>query len=59
MGKKTVLSNYVWAFPYVVFTNDPTPLSETLKGVFVEKFAVVCTGTVVLPLEIQPELLSV
>lgn len=49
VGMKTVLNNYVWVFPYVVFTNDPTPPSETLKGVVVEEFAVVCTGTVVLP----------
>ena len=43
------VKDYVWVFPYVVFTNDPTPPSETLSGVTVEKFAVVCTGTVVLP----------
>lgn len=49
VGMKTTLKDYVWVFPYVVFTNDPTPPSETLSGVTVEKFAVVCTGTVVLP----------
>ena len=49
VGMKTTIHNYVWVFPYCIFTNDPTPPSETLKGVTVEEFAIVCTGTVVLP----------
>lgn len=49
IGMKTVIQNYAWIFPYVVFTNDPTPPSEVLLGATVEEFAVVCTGTVVLP----------
>lgn len=49
IGMKTTLKDYVWIFPYVVFTNDPTPPSETLLGATAEEFAVVCTGTVVLP----------
>lgn len=49
IGQKSVIENYVWIFPYVVLTNDPTPPSETLKGVTIHEFAVVATGTVVLP----------
>lgn len=49
IGMKTVIKNYAWIFPYVVFTNDPTPPSEVLLGAIVEEFAVVCTGTIVLP----------
>lgn len=49
IGMKTTLKDYVWVFPYVVFTNDPTPPSEVLRGATAEQFAVVCTGTVVLP----------
>lgn len=49
IGMKATLKDFVWIYPYVVLTNDPTPPSETLDGVTVEKFAVVCTGTVVLP----------
>lgn len=49
IGNKSVIKDYVWIFPYVVLTNDPTPPSETLMGVTVEEFAVIATGTVVLP----------
>lgn len=49
VGMKTILEDYVWVFPYVVFTNDPNPPSEILLGSTIKKFAVVCTGTVVLP----------
>ena len=49
VGMKTTIKDYVWVFPYVVFTNDPTPPSEVLTGVTVNEFAVICTGTVVLP----------
>ena len=49
IGQKSSIGNYCWIYPYVVLTNDPTPPSETLNGVTVEDFAVVCTGSVVLP----------
>lgn len=49
IGNKSVIKDYVWIFPYVVLTNDPTPPSETMLGVTVEEFAVIATGTVVLP----------
>ena len=49
IGMKSKIKDNVWIFPYVVLTNDPTPPSEVMKGVTVNEYAVVCTGTVVLP----------
>lgn len=49
IGQKSVIKDYVWIFPYVVLTNDPNPPSETLLGVIIEDFAIVATGTVILP----------
>lgn len=49
IGKKSVVGNFVWIFPYVVLTNDPTPPSETLLGVTLEDYAIVATMSVVLP----------
>lgn len=49
VGQKSVIKNYVWIFPYVILTNDPNPPSEQLLGVTVEEFAVIATGSVVLP----------
>lgn len=49
IGKKSVIGNYVWIFPYVVLTNDPTPPSETLLGVSLGDFSIVATMSVILP----------
>lgn len=49
IGMNTRIGNYVWIFPYVIFTNDPTPPSETLLGVTVDDFAVISTGSILLP----------
>jgi acetyltransferase-like isoleucine patch superfamily enzyme len=49
VGMKTIIKDYVWVFPYVIFTNDPTPPSDVLLGVTVESFAIVATGSVILP----------
>lgn len=49
IGNKSIIKDYVWIFPYVVLTNDPTPPSEVLMGVTIEKFAVIATGTTILP----------
>jgi acetyltransferase-like isoleucine patch superfamily enzyme len=49
IGKKSKIGNFVWIFPYVVLTNDPTPPSETLIGVTIEDYAAVATMSVVLP----------
>lgn len=49
IGQKTKIENYVWIFPYVVFTNDSTPPSEYIAGVEVKSFAIVATGALLLP----------
>lgn len=49
IGQLTKVDDYVWIFPYVVFTNDPTPPSDDLVGVHVHSFAIVATGAVILP----------
>lgn len=49
IGQKTKINDYIWIFPYVVLTNDPTPPSDELLGVIIESFAIVATGSVLLP----------
>lgn len=49
VGQKSVIKRYAWLFPYVVLTNDPNPPSESLMGVTIDEFAIVSTGTIVLP----------
>jgi acetyltransferase-like isoleucine patch superfamily enzyme len=49
LGQKTILHDYVWVFPYTVLTNDPIPPSEVLLGVEVFEYAVICTGSIILP----------
>lgn len=49
VGQGSVIHRYVWLFPYVVLTNDPQPPSMMERGVEIDAFAVIATGTVVLP----------
>lgn len=49
IGMKSYINDFVWIFPYVVLTNDPTPPSESLRGVTIDSFAVICTGSIILP----------
>lgn len=49
IGQLSRLDDYVWIFPYVVLTNDPTPPSDDLVGVHVHSFAIIATGAVILP----------
>lgn len=49
IGQKSIIKDYAWIFPYVVLTNDPTPPSTKMLGVTVEEFAVVSTGSILLP----------
>jgi UDP-3-O-[3-hydroxymyristoyl] glucosamine N-acyltransferase len=49
IGKKSLINNFVWIFPYVVLTNDPHPPSEVMNGVVLEEYSVICTMSVVLP----------
>ena len=49
IGQKSTIKKYAWLFPYVILTNDPNPPSESLMGVTIEEFAVVSTGSIILP----------
>ena len=49
IGQGTMIGNYVWIFPYTVFTNDPHPPSEVREGISVEDFAVIATMVTILP----------
>lgn len=49
IGQKSKVGNYVFIYPYVVFTNDPHPPSNTLKGVTVHDYAQISVFSVLLP----------
>jgi UDP-3-O-[3-hydroxymyristoyl] glucosamine N-acyltransferase len=49
IGKESKIGNFVWIYPYVVLTNDPTPPSDNLIGVTIGDFAVIATMSVILP----------
>ncbi len=49
IGQKSVIDDFVWIYPYVVLTNDPTPPSEDFIGVHVHSFAIIATGSIVMP----------
>lgn len=49
IGQLSRVDDFVWIFPYVVLTNDPTPPSENFVGVHVRSFAIVATGAVIMP----------
>jgi len=49
IGQHTRVGNFVWIFPYVVFTNDPHPPSEFVEGVSVADFAVIGARAVLMP----------
>lgn len=49
VGQQTHIQDFVWVFPFVVFTNDPHPPSEVRRGITVKKFAAIATMTTILP----------
>lgn len=49
IGHLSKIDDYVWIFPYVVLTNDPTPPSDNLVGVHVHSFAIISTSSTILP----------
>ena len=49
IGQLSVIDDFVWIFPYVVLTNDPTPPSENFVGVHIHSFAIVATGSIIMP----------
>lgn len=49
LGEKTEIDDFVWLFPGVTVTNDPTPPSMTLKPVKVNKYASIAAKSIILP----------
>lgn len=49
LGQLTEIEDYVWIFPHVILTNDPTPPSNELLGVHIKSFAIIAAGFVLLP----------
>lgn len=49
IGQLSVVDDFVWIYPYVVLTNDPTPPSNKFVGVHVHSFAIVATGSIIMP----------
>lgn len=49
LGKASKIGNFVWIFPYCVFTNDPIPPSEHEWGCTVKDYAVIASRSVLLP----------
>lgn len=49
IGKGSQIGNYVWLFPEVLLTNDPTPPSHDELGVKIEDFAVVAAKALLMP----------
>ena len=49
IGQLSEIDDFVWIYPYVVLTNDPTPPSEHFAGVHVHSFAIIATSALVMP----------
>jgi serine acetyltransferase len=49
IGQRSRLGSFVFIYPYVVLTNDPTPPSDILVGPVVEDYAQIAVMSVVLP----------
>lgn len=49
IGQKSKLGNFVFVYPFVVLTNDPTPPSNSLFGVEIGDFSQIASSTVMLP----------
>ena len=49
IGMHSKLGCFVFVYPYVVFTNDPTPPSDICVGPTVGDFSQIATGSILLP----------
>lgn len=49
IAQLSVIDDFVWLFPHVVLTNDPTPPSTKFIGVHVHSFAIVAAGSIIMP----------
>lgn len=49
IGQYSTIGNFVWIFPFVCLTNDPTPPSNNLFGCTIEDYAILATNGVIMP----------
>jgi acetyltransferase-like isoleucine patch superfamily enzyme len=49
IGQKSTIGNFVFIYPYVVFTNDPTPPSNICIGPTVQDYSQIAVFSVLLP----------
>lgn len=49
IGQLSIIDDFVWIFPYVVLTNDPTPPSNDFLGVHIHPFAIIATASTIMP----------
>ncbi len=49
IGQKSELKDYIFIYPYVVLTNDPTPPSNHLIGVKIDSYSQIASGAILLP----------
>ena len=49
IGMLTTIKDYVWIFPYSVVTNDLYPPMDRLTGCTIEEYALITTGSILLP----------
>lgn len=49
IAAKCTFGNFVFIYPFVIFTNDPTPPSNNLMGSTVGDFSQIAAGSVILP----------
>lgn len=49
IGQKSEIGDFVFIYPFVVLTNDPTPPSDNLVGVKIDDYSQIAAGTVLLP----------
>ncbi len=49
IGQLTTIKDYAWLFPYAIATNDMYPPMGKLKGCTIGEYAIVTTGTILLP----------
>lgn len=48
-GQFSKIDDFVWIFPRVILTNDPTPPSEHFIGIHACPFSVIAAGAVIMP----------
>lgn len=49
IGQRSTIGNYVFIYPYVVFTNDPHPPSSVCTGPVIDDYAQIAVGAIILP----------